>query len=133
MKRSQVIGNDVTINNGGMTGQFQLNVFKPMLINNFLHSARILGDACRSFDEKCAQGIEPNYERIEENLNKSLMLVTALNNHIGYDNAAKIAKKAHKEGKTLKEAALELDMLTEEQFDEWVDPQQMVGKLPDVE
>ena len=126
MAMAQVMGNDVAINIGGMTGQFELNVFKPMMIFNFLTSARLIGDACNSFNENCAVGIEPNFSRIKENLNNSLMLVTALNTHIGYDKAAEIAKKAHKEDKTLKAAALELGYLTEEQFDEWVRPEEMV-------
>jgi fumarate hydratase class II len=125
----QVIGNDVAITTGGMMGQFELNVFKPMMIYNLLHSARILGDACASFDKHCAQGIEPNYSRIKEHLENSLMLVTALNTHIGYENAAKIAKKAHAEDSTLREAAVALGLLTSEQFDEWVVPENMVGSL----
>lgn len=125
----QVIGNDVAISTGGMTGHFELNVFKPMMIYNLLNSARLIGDACESFNDNCAIGIEPNHAVIEEKLEKSLMLVTALNTHIGYENAAKIAKKAHKEGKTLREAALELELLTNEQFDEWVVPADMVGSL----
>ncbi len=125
---AQVMGNDVTINIGGSNGHFELNVFKPVMIHNFLQSARLLGDACLSFNENCAVGIEPNYDRIRENLNNSLMLVTALNTHIGYEKAAEIAKKAHKEGTTLKEAALALEYLTEAQFDEWVDPAKMTGK-----
>ncbi|NRA51438.1 MAG: class II fumarate hydratase, partial [Phaeodactylibacter sp.] len=122
----QVAGNDVAINIGGMTGHFELNVFKPMMIFNFLNSARLIGDACVSFNGNCAKGIEPNYDRIKQNLNNSLMLVTALNTHIGYDNAATIAKKAHKENTTLKEAAIELGLLTDEQFDEWVRPENMI-------
>ncbi len=129
MAMAQVIGNDVAINVGGMTGHFELNVFKPMMIFNFLMSARLIGDACVSFDEHCAVGIEPNKPRIKELMEKSLMLVTALNTHIGYDNAAKIAKKAHAEDKNLKEAAIELGLLTSEQFDEWVKPEEMVGNL----
>jgi fumarate hydratase, class II len=126
MAMAQVAGNDVAVNIGGMNGQFELNVFKPVMIYNFLTSARLIGDACRSFDENCAQGIEPNHDRIQQNLNNSLMLVTALNTHIGYDKAATIAKKAHKENKTLKAAALELGLLTEAQFDEWVRPENMI-------
>lgn len=126
---AQVIGNDVAISAGGMTGHFELNVFKPMMIYNLLNSARLIGDACESFNDHCAIGILPNHAVIEEKLEKSLMLVTALNTHIGYENAAKIAKKAHKEGKTLREAALELELLTNEQFDEWVVPADMVGSL----
>ncbi len=129
MAAAQVLGNDVAINIGGATGHFELNVFKPMIIYNFLISARLIGDACDSFNEHCAEGIEPNYERIKEHLNNSLMLVTALNTKIGYDNAAKIAKKAHKEGKTLKQAGVELGLLTDEQFDEWVKPEEMIGNL----
>ncbi|MEQ9424268.1 MAG: class II fumarate hydratase [Cyclobacteriaceae bacterium] len=126
---AQVIGNDVAISTGGMTGHFELNVFKPMMIYNLLNSAKLIGDACQSFNENCAVGIEPNYGVIEEKLEKSLMLVTALNTHIGYENAAKIAKKAHKEGTTLREAAIDLGLLTSEQFDEWVVPKNMIGSL----
>lgn len=126
MAMAQVIGNDVAINVGGMTGHFELNVFKPMMIFNFLFSARLIGDACRSFDENCAQGIVPNYQRIEENLHNSLMLVTALNTHIGYDKASTIAKKAYKEGTTLKAASLKLGYLTEKDFDAWVRPENMI-------
>ena len=126
---AQVIGNDVAVSVGGMTGHFELNVFKPMMIYNLLTSARLIGDACQSFNDNCAVGIEPNYPVIEEKLEKSLMLVTALNTHIGYENAAKIAKKAHKEGTTLREAALALELLTNEQFDEWVVPSKMVGSM----
>ncbi len=124
---AQVMGNDVSINVGGSNGHFELNVFKPMMIRNFLESARLIGDACSSFDERCAAGIQPNLERIQQNLNNSLMLVTALNPHIGYEKAAEIAKKAHRDGTTLKEAALELGYLTEEEFDRWVDPSKMTG------
>ncbi len=129
MAMAQVIGNDVAINVGGMNGHFELNVFKPMMIFNFLMSARLIGDAARSFNENCAKGLEPNHERIEQNLHNSLMLVTALNTKIGYDNAAKIAKKAHKEGTTLKEAALALELLTAEEFDAWVKPGDMVSGM----
>ncbi|PSR11549.1 MAG: class II fumarate hydratase [Bacteroidetes bacterium] len=129
MAMAQVIGNDVAINIGGMTGHFELNVFKPMMIFNFLTSARLIGDACVSFEEHCAIGIEPNTSRIKEHLNNSLMLVTALNTRIGYDKAAKIAKKAYAEDKTLKAAALELGYLTAAEFDEWVRPEDMIGKL----
>lgn len=125
---AQVFGNDVAINVGGMNGHFELNVFKPVIIYNFLMSCRLLADACRSFNDKCAVGIEPNLERIRHNLNNSLMLVTALNTHIGYDNAAKIAKKAHAEGTSLKAAALALKLLTEEEFDRIVVPEKMVGR-----
>ncbi len=126
---AQVIGNDVAVSVGGATGHFELNVFKPMIAANVLHSARLIGDACVSFDLNCAVGIVPNYDDIKKNLDNSLMLVTALNTHIGYDNSAKIAKKAHKENKTLKAAAIELGLLTSEQFDEWVRPESMVGNL----
>ncbi len=126
---AQVMGNDVAINIGGSNGHFELNVFKPMMIRNFLESARLLGDACHSFNVNCAVGIEPNHERITQNLNNSLMLVTALNTHIGYEKAAEIAKKAHKDGSTLKQAALELGYLTGEEFDLWVDPSKMTGSL----
>jgi fumarate hydratase class II len=129
MVASQVMGNDVAINFGGALGNFELNVMKPLIIYNFLMSVRLLADASTSFNEHCASGIEPNRERIKELLNRSLMLVTALNPHIGYDNAAKIAKHAHKKGITLREAALELKLLTAEQFDEWVRPEDMVGNL----
>ncbi len=126
---AQVIGNDVAISVGGMQGHFQLNVFKPVMIANFLQSARLLGDACVSFNNNCAVGIEPNIQNIKKNLDGSLMLVTALNTHIGYENAAKIAKKAHAEGTTLREAALALELVTDEQFNEWVDPSKMIGHL----
>ena len=119
---AQVVGMDTAISIGGMTGHFELNVFKPMMVYNLLNSARLLADACESFRKNCAVGIEPNYEVIADKLECSLMLVTALNPHIGYENAAKIAKKAHKEGTTLRQAALELGLLTNEQFDQWVDP-----------
>ncbi|MBK6611624.1 MAG: class II fumarate hydratase [Sphingobacteriales bacterium] len=123
---AQVMGNDVAINIGGATGHFELNVFKPVIIFNFLTSARLLADACESFNEHCAKGIEPDYAQIEKHLQNSLMLVTALNTHIGYDNAAKIAKKAYTENTTLKQAALELNLLTAEEFDKWVVPENMV-------
>jgi len=126
---AQVIGNDVAISVGGMNGHFELNVFKPVMIYNLLMSARLLGDACDSFDKHAAVGIEPNYEVIKRQLENSLMLVTALNPHIGYENAAKIAKKAHKEGTTLRQAAIELGLLTDEQFTEWVRPEDMIGSL----
>lgn len=122
----QVIGNDVAVTVGGSNGHFELNVFKPLIAYNVLQSARLLGDACVSFNNKCAEGIEPNHEVIQKHLENSLMLVTALNPHIGYENAAKIAKKAHKENKTLREAAIELGLLTNEQFDAWVVPKNMV-------
>ncbi len=129
MACAQVMGNDVAISIGGSNGHFELNVFKPMMIYNFLESARLIGDACVSFNENCAVGIEHNQERIEEKLNNSLMLVTALNTHIGYEKSAEIAKKAHQEGSTLKAAALALKYLSEEEFDEWVDPSRMTGSL----
>jgi fumarate hydratase class II len=125
----QVIGNDVAVSLGGSNGHFELNVFKPLIAYNVLISARLLGDACVSFNNKCAEGIEPNHSAIQKHLENSLMLVTALNPHIGYENAAKIAKKAHKENKTLREAAIELGLLTNEQFDAWVVPKNMVGNL----
>jgi fumarate hydratase class II len=124
---TRVMGNDTTISVAGANGHFELNVFKPVMIHAFLESATLLGDACQAFNDNCASGIEPNHDRITEHLNNSLMLVTALNNHIGYDNAAKIAKKAHTEGTTLKQAALALELLTEDQFNEWVDPNKMLG------
>ena len=123
---AQVMGNDVTMSVAGSMGQFELNVFKPVIIYNFLQSAQLLGDACRSFDVHCAQGIEPNVQRIQHNLEQSLMLVTALNPHIGYDKAAEIAKYAHKKNTTLKAAALELGYVSSADFDAWVDPSKMV-------
>lgn len=126
---AQVLGNDTTISFAGTQGHFQLNVFKPVMAYNFLQSAQLLGDACVSFDEHCASGIEPNYPRIKQQLEQSLMLVTALNTHIGYENAAKIAKTAHKNGTTLKEEAINLGLVTAEQFDQWVRPEDMVGSL----
>ncbi len=126
MAMAQVIGNDVAINVGGMQGHFELNVFKPVMIYNFLTSARLIADSCRSFVEHCVVGIEPNLSRIKMHLDNSLMLVTALNTHIGYDKAAEIAKKAHKEGTTLKESAIALGYLTSEQFDQWVRAEDMV-------
>ena len=114
---------------GGANGHFELNVFKPVIIFNFLRAARLLGDASDSFNQHCAVGIEPNREVIDRNLENSLMLVTALNPHIGYENAAKIAKKAHKEGTSLRQAAVALDLLTNEQFDAWVVPGDMIGEL----
>ena len=125
---AQVMGNDVAVNIAGMSGNFELNVFMPVIAYDVLQSCRLIADGCDSFRENCAAGIEPNRERLDENLRKSLMLVTALNPHIGYDNAAKIAKHAHKKGMTLKEAALELGLVTSEQFDQWVRPENMVGK-----
>lgn len=126
MAMAQVLGNDVAINIGGMSGHFELNVFKPVMIYNFLMSANLIGDACVSFNEHCAIGIEANKPRIKYNLDNSLMLVTALNTKIGYDKAAEIAKKAHKEGLTLKEAALKLKYLTSEEFDAWVKAEEMI-------
>ncbi len=123
---AQVIGNDVAVSFGGATGHFELNVFKPVIASNVLQSARLIGDACVSFTEKCAVGIEPNLPVIKQHMENSLMLVTSLNTHIGYENAAKIAKKAHKENKTLREAAVELGLVTSQQFDEWVRPEKMV-------
>ncbi|SFM98838.1 fumarase, class II [Izhakiella capsodis] len=125
----QVMGNDVAINMGGASGNFELNVYRPMIIHNFLQTVRLLADGMESFNHHCASGIEPNRERISQLLNESLMLVTALNTHIGYDKAAEIAKKAHKEGLTLKDAALKLGYLTAKEFDSWVRPQEMVGSM----
>ncbi|UJF30955.1 class II fumarate hydratase [Kaistella sp. 97-N-M2] len=122
---AQVLGNDTTISFAGTQGNFELNVFKPVMAYNFLQSAQLLGDACISFNDHCAVGIEPNEPRIKELVEKSLMLVTALNTHIGYENAAKIAKTAHKNGTTLKEEAVNLGFLTAEQFDQWVKPEEM--------
>ena len=127
MLAAQVMGNDVAVNIGGASGNFELNVFKPVIIHNFLMSCRLIADGSASFREHCVVGIEPNRERIRENLENSLMLVTALNPHIGYDNAARIAKTAHKTGKTLKQTAMDLGLVTAEQFDEWVKPEKMVG------
>ena len=127
MVAAQVIGNDVAVSLGGATGHFELNVFKPLIAANVLQSARLIGDACVSFTDKCATGIEPNYPIIQRHLENSLMQVTALNTHIGYDKAAKIAKTAHAEGSTLKEAALKLGYVTAEEFDAWVRPEDMVG------
>jgi fumarate hydratase class II len=124
---AQVLGNDVAINIGGISGHFQLNVFKPLMISNLLMSARLLGDACVSFNDNCALGIEPNMAAINKNLENSLMLVTALNPIIGYDNSAKIAKKAHQEHKTLRQAAMESGLISEEDFNRAVDPKKMVG------
>jgi fumarate hydratase class II len=124
---AQVLGNDVAINVGGASGNFELNVFKTVIIHNFLHSVRLLADACRSFREHCVVGILPEEKRIAAYVSDSLMLVTALNPHIGYDNAAKVAKKAHRDGSTLKEAAVALDLVSPEDFDRWVRPENMVG------
>ena len=131
MAAAQVMGNDVAINIGGATGHFELNVFKPMMIYNFLHSARLIGEACVSFNDNCAVGIQPILENIKGNLLNSLMLVTALNTKIGYYKAAEIAQTAHRDRKTLKQTAIDLGYLTAEQFDEWVRPQDMVGKISD--
>ena len=127
MIAAQVLGNDVAINIGGATGHFELNVFKPMMIYNFLHSARLIGDGCVSFNEKCAVGIAPIEENINKHVNNSLMLVTALNTKIGYYKAAEIAQTAHKEGTTLKEMAVKLGYVTPDEFDAWVKPFEMVG------
>ncbi|MBK8674419.1 MAG: class II fumarate hydratase [Bacteroidetes bacterium] len=129
MVAAQVLGNDVAINIAGSNGHFELNVFKPVMIYNFLHSARLIGDVCVSFNDKCAVGIEPLYDNITRNLNNSLMLVTALNTKIGYYKSAEIAQTAHKKGQTLKETAVELGYLTAQEFDEWVKPEDMIGGL----
>jgi fumarate hydratase class II len=128
MLAAQVMGNDVAINIGGASGNFELNVFRPMIAHNFLQSVRLLADGMVSFNDHCAAGIEPNRARINELVERSLMLVTALNTHIGYDKAAQIAKKAHKEGTSLRESALALGYVTAKQFDGWVVPSKMVGK-----
>lgn len=128
---AQIMGNDVTVSFAGSQGHFELNVYKPVIAANLLQSARLLGQACLSFDNNCAQGIEANKDNIKRLVDQSLMLVTALNTHIGYENAAKIAKTAHKENSTLKEAAIKLGLLTSEQFDEWVRPENMVGNPDD--
>lgn len=127
MVAAQVMGNDVAVNIGGASGNFELNVFKPLIIQNVLHSIRILSDSCLMFNEHCAKGIEPNLERLEYYNRNSLMLVTALNTHIGYDKSASIAKNAHKKGITLRQSAIELGYLTAEEFDEWVKPEDMLG------
>ena len=127
MAMAQVIGNDVAINVGGMSGHFELNVFKPVMIYNFLISANLIGDACMSFADNCAIGIEPNDKRIKELLDKSLMLVTALNTKIGYDKAAEIAKKAYAENLTLKQSALQLGYVSDSDFDAWVRPEEMIS------
>ena len=126
---AQVMGNDVSISVGGAQGHYELNVFKPVMIANFLDSARLIGDACKSFSENCAVGIEPNYENLKKNLDNSLMLVTALNTKIGYDKAAKIAKTAHENGTTLKEESINLGFLTADEFDAWVIPKNMCGNM----
>ena len=123
----QVMGNDTAIGIAASQGNFELNVFKPLIIHNFLHSVRLLSDVCHSFTEHCVEGIEVNHQQIEKYVKESLMLVTALNTHIGYDKAAQIAKKAHQEGMTLREAALKLGFVTGEQFDEWVVAKNMTG------
>jgi len=127
MVAAQVIGNDTSIAVGGSSGNFELNVFKPVMIYNLLQSIRLLGDACRSFNEHCISGIKPDRTQIEAHLKNSLMLVTALNPHIGYDNAAKVAKKAYQENTTLKEAAVALKLLTPDEFDKKVRPEKMTG------
>ena len=127
MVAAQVIGNDAAVNVGGSSGNFELNVFKPVMIYNLLQSIKLISDSCVSFNNHCAKGIEPNREKIEEHLTSSLMLVTALNSHIGYDNAAKVAKKAHEENLTLKQSAVALKLLTAEEFDEKVQPKNMIG------
>jgi fumarate hydratase class II len=129
MVAAQVLGNDVAINIGGANGHFELNVFKPVMIYNFLHSARLIGDVCVAFNDKCAVGIEPLYDNITKHVNNSLMLVTALNTKIGYYKAAEIAQTAHKNGSTLKETAIALGYLTAEEFDQWVRPENMVGEI----
>ncbi|TGL60920.1 class II fumarate hydratase [Leptospira sarikeiensis] len=131
MVASQVIANDVAVNIGGASGNFELNVFKPLIIHNVLNSIRLLADSAVSFEEHCARGIEPNKDKIKEHLKNSLMLVTALNPYIGYDNAAKIAKNAHKKGTSLKESGIELGLLTSEQFDQWVLPEKMISPSVD--
>ena len=128
---AQIMGNDTTISFAGSNGHFELNVFKPVMINALLQSVTLIADACKSFNDRCVTGIEPNLVRIEENLNNSLMLVTALNTHIGYENAARIAKKAYADNTSLKKAALALGLLTEQQFDEWVVPGKMIGPIHD--
>ena len=127
MVAAQVMGNHVAVTVGGSNGHFELNVFKPMIVRNVLQSVRLIGDSCISFTNNCVVGIVANRERIDKLMKESLMLVTALNPHIGYDSAAKIAKKAHAEGTTLKEAAVKLGLLSEEQFDQWVKPSEMLG------
>ena len=125
----QILGNDTTIAIAGSGGHLELNVFKPVMISSFLQSASLIADACKAFNDLCVAGIEPNMERIEENLKKSLMLVTVLNNHIGHENAAKIVREALTNNLTLKEAALKLRLLTEKQFDEWVVPAEMIHPM----
>jgi fumarate hydratase class II len=129
MVAAQVMGNDVTIGIGGSMGHFELNVFKPVMIFNFLHSARLIGDVCVAFNDKCAEGIQPLHENIKKHVNNSLMLVTALNTKIGYYKSAEIAQTAHKNGSTLKETAIALGYVTAEEFDAWVKPEEMVGEI----
>jgi len=129
---AQVMGNDVAVGVGGSNGHFELNVFKTMMVYNVLQSARLLGDACVSFNDNCATGIKANSETINNHLRNSLMLVTSLNPHIGYENAAKIAKRAHTEGTTLKKAAIDLGLVSEEDFDKWVDPKKMIGSIKEL-
>ena len=129
MVAAEVMGNHVAVTISGSNGHFELNVFKPVIIFNVLRSARLLGDAARSFSERCVKGITTNDQRISELMTQSLMLVTALNPHIGYDNAAKVAKKAFAEGSTLKEAAINLNLLTADQYDEWVKPETMINPV----
>jgi fumarate hydratase class II len=126
---AQVIGNDVAVSVGGTHGHFELNVFKPVMIVNLLHSARLLGDACMSFNDNCAVGIVPNLDTIRKHVENSLMLVTALNPHIGYEKSAEIAKKAYSDNSTLREAALALGYVTDADFTKWVDPKKMVGEI----
>ena len=126
---AQVMGNNTAVTVGGMNGHFELNVFKPLMIYNFLHSARLIADVCVSFNDKCAVGIEPLHDNIKKNLDNSLMLVTALNPKIGYYKAAEIAQTAHKNNSTLKETAIKLGYLTAKEFDEWVRPEDMIGGL----
>jgi fumarate hydratase class II len=126
---AQVMGNDVALSVGGLQGHYELNVFKPVMAANFLQSARLLGDACISFEQNCASGIEPNYSNLKKNLDNSLMLVTALNTKIGYEKAATIAKTAHQNGTTLRQEAISLGFLTGEEFDQWVRPEDMCGSL----
>ena len=129
MVATQVIGYDAAISFAGAQGNFELNVFKPLIAYDLLHGIELLADGCRSFREFCVEVLEADRDRIDQHVRNSLMLVTALNPHIGYENAAKIAKKAHKENKTLREAAIELSLLTSEQFDQWVKPEKMVGEI----
>ena len=126
---AQILGNDVALSVGGLQGHYELNVFKPLMAANFLHSARLLGDACISFDQNCAKGIEPNFPNLKKNLENSLMLITALNTKIGYEKAAKIAKTAHENGTTLRQESISLGLLSGEEFDQWVRPEDMCGTL----